>query len=153
MLRRWGGVAIVVGTALLVSSEAQAACTISTTNVAFGSYNVFDATPTDTTGGITIKCSILEALLVNITVSLSQGASGTYSPRTMRRGSEPLPYNLFLDANRTSIWGNGSGGTSQYTAPRGLWTTQNATIYARIPAGADVSPGTYTDTVVATVNF
>jgi len=149
VLTKWT-LAITVALAVLASSEAQAACTISTTNVAFGTYNVFNSSPTDSTGSITFKCGFFD---FNILVALSQGASGSYFPRTLRRGSGPLPYNLYRDAARTSVWGNGSGGTSQYTNPWSFGQTITLTIYGRVDPGADVSAGTYADSIVATVNF
>ena len=135
---------------LLAASDATAACTISTTSVAFGQYNVFNATPTDSTGSITFLCSNADR---NIRVSLDQGSSGTFFPRTMRKGGESLPYNLYQNASRTMVWGNGSGGTSQYTNNRPRNEMITLTIYGRIPADADVSAGTYTDTVVATIDW
>ena len=72
----------------------------------------------------------------------------------MLNGSEPLNYNLYRDAARTAIWGDGTGGTQVYSDPR-TPRNQNVTltVYGRIPAGQDVSVGTYTNTVTATINF
>jgi spore coat protein U-like protein len=150
MAKRAWMVGLSLALALLVCSEAQAACTISTTSVNFGSYNVYSTSPTDSTGTITFKCSFLD---FNISVALSQGQSGTYFPRTMRNGGESLPYNLFRDASRNSVWGNGAGGTSQYTNSWPFGQTIVLTIYGRVEAGADVSAGNYSDTISATINF
>jgi len=150
MLRRLFAAAVVMTGTLLVPSSAQAACTISTTGVSFGNYNVFSVSPTDSTGSITFKCGFFD---FNIRVALTQGQSGTYFPRAMRKGSESLPYNLFRDASRTSIWGNGTGGTSIYTNIWPVGQTITLTIYGRVAPGADVSAGTFTDSVTAVINF
>src|SRR5215471_7622213 len=81
-------------------------CTISATSVNFGNYNVFAGTPTDSTATITLNC---KGNAANIVITLSKGAGPTYNPRTMLKGAETLDYNLFRDAARTSIWGDGSG--------------------------------------------
>jgi len=134
------------------SAWAQAAsCTISVTSVAFGNYNVFTTTADDSTGTITYRCN---STAMNISISLSDGSSSTYSPRTLRKGSEILQYNLYRNAARTTIWGNGTGGTSVYTLANPANNTNiNVTIYGRIPAQQDVSAGSYTDTVSAVINF
>jgi spore coat protein U-like protein len=61
---------------------------------------------------------------------------------------------LYLNATRTTIWGDGTSGTSRYTR----WlvpANQNISlsVYGRIPAQQDVSVGNYTDTVIATIEF
>lgn len=138
--------------ALVVVATAEAACTISTTPVSFGTYNVFAASPDDATGQITYRCTAPRPPLVRI--QLDKGGAPTFNPRQMRRSSETLNYNLYLDSTRSTIWGDGTGGTQDYTqanpqANRNI----NVNIFGRIPAGQDVSAGSYTATVVATIFF
>jgi spore coat protein U-like protein len=87
-------------------------CTIGTTPVAFGDYNVLSATPKTTTGSVTYQCT----LGVNIIVTLSRGSSAAFDPRTMRNGAEVLNYNLYRETTFQTIWGDGTGGTQTYTA-------------------------------------
>jgi spore coat protein U domain-containing protein, fimbrial subunit CupE1/2/3/6 len=131
-------------------AEAAPSCTVSTTSVNFGSYNVFTGSATDSTGTITIDCN---GSAHDIIVTLSKGASSSFNPRTMTKGAEALSYNLYRDAARTSIWGDGSGGTSTYTNPNPPNGAFNVTVYGRVPAGQDVSAGVYSDTVSAVINF
>jgi spore coat protein U-like protein len=126
-------------------------CTISVTAVAFGNYNVFTTTADDSTGTITYRCN---ATAFNISITLSDGSSSTFSPRTLRKGSETLNYNLYTNAARTTIWGDGTGGTSFYTRANPPNNSNvNVQVYGRIPALQDVSAGNYTDTVLAVINF
>ena len=121
------------------------------TSVAFGNYNVFTTTADDSTGTITYRCN---STATNISISLSDGSSSTFSPRTLRKGSEVLQYNLYRNAARTTIWGDGTGGTSVYYAANPPNNSNvNVTIYGRIPAQQDVSAGNYSDTVSAVINF
>ena len=90
----------------------------------------------------------------DVTITLSKGGSATFSPRTLNSGTDTLNYNLYRDAARTTIWGDGTGSTASYTQvglPNN--TAQNLTIYARIPAAQDVRAGTYTDSVTVTIDF
>ena len=132
---------------LLVTAQAEANCTISTTSVAFGSYDVFSATPRDANGTVQIDCTPRE----NIQVTLSRGSSSVFNPRTLRSGSNILNYNLFRNAARTQIWGDGSAGTSTSSANNVRNTT--LTVYGRVPAAQDAAVGNYADTIVATVIF
>jgi spore coat protein U-like protein len=134
-----------------VFAQLAPSCTISVTSVAFGSYNVFTTTPADSTGTITYRCNSAAA---NISIALSDGSSSTSSPRTMRKGTEVLNYNLYQNAARTNIWGDGTGGTLIYTQGNPP-NNQNVsvTVHGRIPAQQDVSAGNYTDTVSAVINF
>jgi spore coat protein U-like protein len=132
---------------LLVTAQAEATCTISTTSVAFGSYDVFSATPRDANGTVQIDCTPRE----NIQVTLSSGSSSVFNPRTLRSGSNILNYNLFRNAARTQIWGDGSAGTSTSSANNVRNTT--LTVYGRVPAAQDAAVGNYADTIVATVIF
>jgi spore coat protein U-like protein len=132
---------------LLGTAQAEANCTISTTSVAFGSYDVFSATPRDANGTVQIDCTPRE----NILVTLSSGSSSVFNPRTLRSGSNILNYNLFRNAARTQIWGDGSAGTSTSSANNVRNTT--LTVYGRVPAAQDAAVGNYADTIVATVIF
>lgn len=128
----------------------EASCTISTTGVSYGTYDVFSSSAVDSTGTVTYNC----LLVTSVQITMSKGSAPTFSPRQMPNGAEVLTYNLYLDASRTTIWGDGTGGTSVYsqTLPP-LGTNVNVTVYGRVPAGQDVSAGTYSDNVTATINF
>jgi spore coat protein U-like protein len=145
----------VAAAALLLTAVAARAqsCSISTVSgVSFGSYDALNASPLDQTGSITYECDILFASTV--TVDLSPGGSGTYSSREMQKGADSLQYNLYLDATRLLIWGDGTGGTSRFGPVSPVLGSPNTlTIYGRIPARQASPIGAYTDTVVATINF
>jgi len=119
--------------------------------VTFGAYNVFSETPTDAVGSLTYQCSLLLALDV-ITINLGTGSSGTYGARTMLNGANALNYNLYMDAARTQVWGDKTGGTSNYAALLNL-TAVTLSIYGRIPARQNAKAGSYSDTVVITLLF
>jgi spore coat protein U-like protein len=147
---------------LLVIGEAMAAatCSISVTILSFGTYDVFSGTANDSTATLTVGCTQTSAPVISlpVTVSLSTGTSGSYASRQMKSGANILTYNMYANATRTTIFGDGSAGTATIGGTFGftfVGQTINGTgtIYGRITAGQDVSVGSYADTITATVTY
>ena len=156
--------------AALVSAAAPAAhaqiirgihsCSVAATTVAFGT--VAPPIPASTTGAITLTCDGA-GNNNRFQVSLSQGLSGVYSERTMRLGPLALAYNLYLDAARTQIWGDGSGGSQSFTGDidfGGLGGGRNGgteivplTVFAQLPSQGAPPNGDYADMILVTVSF
>ena len=152
-LRRaqFGAVTAVLLLVMCQPLSALASCSFtSTTGVGFGNYNVFDTLPnTSGVGSITIRCQGGSGNAYN--VSLSTGQSGSYISRVMKSGANNLSYNIYTSATRSIVWGDGTGGSSTQTAYKNSTTTLS--LFGQIPAGQDVAKGTYTDDLIATVNF
>ncbi len=127
-------------------------CTVSTTPVAF-TYDVFSQSATDSTGSVTVSCSNPAQKPIPVTVSVSSGSSGTFNPRQMRAavGTDRLNYYLFIDPSRTTILGDGTGGSSTLATVITRDASFIATIYGRILPRQNVRAGTYSDTLVVTV--
>ena len=136
---------------ILVSSV-QAACSLTSTSMVFGTYDVLATVPLDTTGSVVYRCSQRDH---GILITLDKGGASSFVARRMIGGAEQLFYNLYLDAARTVIWGDGSGGTQGYLIHNPQGNNQDLTvpIFGRIPARQDRAPGTYTDTIIVTLNF
>ena len=136
---------LLMATLLALSlAPAQAACKFNTVSaVAFGAYDVFSLVATMGTGSIRVSnCSGNSFVAM-----LSTGNGGSFTPRTLRNGVNTLQYNLYKDANRTVIWGDGSAGTA--TASANGSTT--FTVYGQIPAGQDAAAGVYADSIIVTL--
>ena len=123
---------------------------ITVSNLAFGAYNPFATAPLDSAGTISYDCP--PPLRPEISMSRGWFASG-YTNRYMRRffPSDSLAYNIYLDAARTVVWGDGTVGTQVLHAPPG--NNQTVSCYGRIEPGQDVSAGNYFDVVTVTFNF
>jgi spore coat protein U-like protein len=135
----------------VVPGRAEAGCSVAVTGVSFGSYDVYAPAPLDSTGSVIYNCG---AGTATIAIDLSRGSGGTFTPRTLLSGASPLDYNLYLDAARTTVWGDNTSGTSNYTAASPPANTDvPITIFARVPAEQDAAVGSYSDTVVVTINF
>ena len=122
-----------------------AACSVAAVGVAFSPYDVFSTLASDITGTVNVSCD----KSTTYTISLSTGA-GTYASRTMTGSSGALIYNLYIDATRLTIWGDGTAGT---TTVGGTAKTASHTVYGRIPAQQNAVVGAYTDTVIVTLTF
>jgi spore coat protein U-like protein len=135
-----------------VSATVTNNCTISTSAVAFGSYDPVVAhasTDLDSSGTVTVACT----KGASSTVGLGLGSNASGSTRRMSDGgSNYLTYELYQDNGRTTVWGTaGAGLYSPGAAPSKA--ARNFTVYGRVTSNQDVPAGTYNDTVVATVNF
>ncbi len=128
-------------------------------DVAFGTYNPLPGTAADTGAGrFTVSCTVgVLSVLGTYTVDLGKGGSGTYSPRKMSSGANTLNYNLYRDAARTIIWGDGAGGTSHVNNSSLISIGTNVIpydVYGRILANQQTaSPGSYSDTIIISVTL
>lgn len=129
-----------------VPVTAHGACSVSTQPVNFGTYDTFDAAPTDSTGAVDVSCDASTAY----TIALSPGGNSSFAPRRMSSGPHMLDYNLYLDASRVTIWGDGSAGTA---AVSNTATTATHSVYGQIPARQNAYVGSYADTITVTVSF
>ena len=146
---------VVAGSAtanLQVTAAVSANCTITTATVAFPAYDPIIANASandDGTGTVTIACTKGTVA----TIGLGLGANALVSQRRMKdAGTDYLNYALYLDSARTTIWGTTSPNLLTPVAAPDK-TPRAFTVYGRIPSAQDVPAGSYSDTVVATVNF
>ncbi len=129
-----------------VTAVVQAMCQIAATNLAFGTYT---GTTLDAVSTLTVTCTKTTPYYVNL--SDGQHPDGSFLPRASGPGGVLLSYTMFREAARSSRWGNtynldGVAGT-------GSGNAQALTVYGRVAAGQFVTPGAYTDTVIATVTY
>ncbi|TQF13026.1 spore coat protein U domain-containing protein [Myxococcus llanfairpwllgwyngyllgogerychwyrndrobwllllantysiliogogogochensis] len=154
-MRMRGDLALMLaGLCGLTSASARAVCEIrNVVGLRFLNYTPTATLPLDATGSITMRCTGPQ--LTPVTIDLSQGGSNNYALRRMQGpSSSTLAYNLYLDATRLLIWGNGLSGTSRYgpiLPVLGLEIT--LPIHGRVPAQQSVAAGSYSDTLVVTLTF
>jgi spore coat protein U-like protein len=136
---------------LSVTATVTKNCSITTTPVAFGSYDPIvanAASPLDGTGTVVVTCT----KGAGTRIDLGLGSNATGSTRRMLGGTDLLTYELYTDTGRSTVWGSGAGaGQSIPAAPNK--NPRTFTVYGRVAAGQDVGAASYSDTVVATINF
>ena len=137
---------------LAIPFSAQGACSLTSTSVVFGAYDIFSNAPLDTLGQVIFRCANNDH---NVSISLDKGGAPTFNPRRMLNGTNLLNYNLYLDAARTVIWGDGTGGTQNFFIgnPQPNNRDISVPLYGRIPAGQGASVGDYSNTITVTINF
>ena len=130
-----------------VSATVVTNCSISVSDLAFGAYDPLGAHANQQLDGAA-AVQVLCTRSASASVQLDAGQSGS---RTLNGGAERVTYQLYRDANRTRAWSGQSGNIRLVsTSAR---EPQQFTVYARIPAGQQVTSGRYTDVVRATVYF
>lgn len=144
---------------LLVAAplQAQQVCSSASNPVAFGLYDPQSSAHLDNTGSITVTCQATVSLLIGYSVKLSAGSSGAYSQRKMLSGTNSLNYQVYTDAARTSIWGDGSSSTGfiadgyllQVLTP----VVRTYTVYGRVPGSQNVKAGSYLDTLTVLITY
>jgi spore coat protein U-like protein len=134
-------------------------CTVSTTNVVFATINPLSLSDTDSVGGVTVNCGGVAGLLIPVTVDISKGTGASFSARTMSSGANKLSYQLYTDAGRSTVFGDGTGGTGDVNSGillnvLGIGPVVNVPVYGRVFGGQTTTPpGAYADSIAVTVTY
>ena len=130
-----------------ISGSVSPICSVSAGTLGFGTYSA--AAAAAGTAVISVNCSNGGAYRVSL-------GSGQYATGATRRMLGPsnnyLNYELFSDSSRTLQWGNGAAYGGQVSGT-GSGSAQSLTVHGRIPAGQLSTPGSYSDSVVVTVEY
>ena len=149
----WLAIAVLLVATLQAGSPAHAAkCDFTAGNISFGTYDLLTSQPTLTSGTISVVCN--PAVPTPVTISLSAGQSGNFAARAMSAGgSDRLYYNIFIDSSRSTVLGDGNGGSQRLFMNVDKNTPWIVPFYASVPPGQDVTPGQYSDLLTLTVDF
>lgn len=146
--------AATVTTTLPVSLTVTAGCSVQATGINFGSTS--GATNVTSTGTITVTCLSGTSYTVTLDGGIHSSIANLRTLQSSAVGTTSIVYELYKDAATTQIWGdNGFGNTyMQGTGVGGTGTGvgQPLTVFGKI-LNTGNSAGTFTDTVVVTVNF
>lgn len=122
------------------------ACSVSATDLAFGTINPLISGATDSASSITVTCPSS----TSYSITLSAG-NGTYAERELHSGTHVLSYNIYTDAARTIVWGDGTGGVAVEGTADSDGTIHTA--YGRVPHDPAAVPASYADSIVVTISF
>jgi len=131
-----------------VTATVSSNCTLGSTAISFGSPGVLSSN-TDAQGTLSIQCTSG----LPYAVSLNGGTSGATNPtqRRMRFSGASVFYGLYRDAARSLPWGSTAGVDTLSGTGTGLAQTLN--VYGRVAPQTTPKPGTYSDTIIATVTY
>ena len=139
-------------TSFTVTASVVAGCTlVGGVPLAFGVYS--PGVQNDATTTFTATCTTGTSYTLKLDAGTGSGAS--FATRKMTDtvgGVATLDYSLYSDAGRSTVWGDGTGGSST-VASSGTGVLQTFTVYGRIPSSAAATIGTYVDTITVTATY
>jgi spore coat protein U-like protein len=133
-------------TSFTLTVTIEPSCTISANPLSFGNYSgaLLDATTT-----LSVTCTDTTPYNVGLNAGTATGATVTTRMMT-GPGGALLNYSLYSNSGYSVNWGNSSG---SWVGGTGTGGAQTLTVYGQIPANQFPTAGSYTDTIVATVNY
>lgn len=141
---------------LAAGQAAAAACSVTAVTLGFGNLSAFKATPADTTGNVAVTCMGKVGEGVVYSIALNAGGGGFPVRRLMGASGYQLNYNIYTNAARTLVWGDGSSGTLVVNDAYTLASpsiTRNYPVYGRIFSSQKALVGSYADAIVVTLTF
>ncbi len=154
--------AIFAAVPLAANAQTFPSCRILTEAIDFGVYDTLSPAPVLSSGRIEVIC-LTSGVTPTARVTLSTGQSGVFEDRTLTSGGAELRYNLYVDAARRQIAGDGLNGTSALIPSaaglslrqfRNLGAARVAfRIYAAVPPGQAVPAGDYQDVIRVMIEF
>lgn len=103
-------------------------------------------------GSVTITATCTLGTPYTLALDAGTGSGATVAARRMTSGTDTLQYALYQDSARTTLWGDGTAGTSTRSGT-GTGLTQTFTVYGRVPSSAVAPVGSYTDTITVTATY
>jgi spore coat protein U-like protein len=144
-------------TACCLATPAAAAisCSLSMTNVAFGSVNVLSGAAVNTTGTATITCSGANSnTTYRFCTNIRSGTDVSGNQRRMASGTNFLNFDLYKDSARTVEWGSysngflGGGSQNDFTSNGSGSISATITVYASLDGSQQTAvPGSYSETM------
>jgi len=154
---------------LAVTASVAQNCLISTNAVAFGSYdpvvtNNASGAALNGTGSVTVTCTRSST---GVTIALGLGSHAAGSTRRMTGGATGayLAYELYQPSAATpaatctfpgaTVWNAAGSGlfTPSGVADWGAASPKTFNVCGTVPRGQDAAADSYTDSVIATINF
>jgi spore coat protein U-like protein len=139
-------------TSFTASAAVPASCTVSATTLDFGTAGLLVANR-DANATLSIVCTRNAAYKLALGPGQNDAGAGV-NARKMKSGAATIAYQLYQDAGRSVVWGDTlSGAGANVKSDSGNGVTQNHTVFGRVPPQTTPAAGTYTDTVVVTVEY
>jgi spore coat protein U-like protein len=141
-----GGSTQATTTATITGSVA-AICSVSAGTLGFGAYS---GAAVNATAAVSVNCSNGAGYQVGMGGGSNQSGS---SRRMAGPSASRLAYELYSDPARVTPWGDGSAQLGSRRSGTGSGGAQSLTVYGRIPAGQSPAAGSYSDSVVVTIEY
>lgn len=149
---------------LAVAGLAHAGCSVSSSGLAFGTYQPLTFTGKLTSADVTSHASISIVCTGVVTgggytIALGPSTAGTGDRISTRylansNGGDNMRFNVYTNATYTTVWGDGNvGGLLGGSIPAGD-SNQSHAVYGKIPAGQNtLKAGSFTGSVTVTLTY
>ena len=141
------GTTVVAGSAFVNST-----CTVTATNLNFGSVQSAPSGELHSTSMVSSTCT----KETSYTMSFNTGSQSDYHNRAMTGSksgnTDLLAYNIYQDTAHANILGDGTNST-YLVSLMGDGTPQNLTVYGSIPLNQYITPDDYTDNLTVTLSY
>jgi spore coat protein U-like protein len=125
-------------------------CRLNTRPLNFGSYEDGSTESVLTTATIDLVCRGIGETSHAIVTAGPSANTGTYQDRQLANGESRLRYQVYINASRTIVWGDGTQDTQPVIAPAPA-TNRSFTVYGGIFNGQSGEVGRYSDVLRITV--
>jgi spore coat protein U-like protein len=163
---RWRYAAALAGALMPALAPAATLCSSSNVALSFGPYLAITASPLDAQSNLVVTCTRQVSppgdvgpakTTISVALGASQGSNSIQNRQMFRGGgADLLNYNVYLDSGRISVWGNTTGvdtASRTINVPNRGTASATFTFYGRIFALQNVTPGTYSDSLLVTVDY
>jgi len=129
-----------------VQATVERSCTVSADPINFGTHSALTSN-IDANGRLVINCTNGLPYSISLNGGLSNAAP---TQRRMTQGTGAVIYGLYSNSARTLPWGSSP---TEIISKTGTGSSENVTVYGRVAPQATPFTGTYSDTVVVTINY
>lgn len=130
--------------AMVVSATVLDTCVVTVPVLPFGNYS---GTELDAQADVSVTCTGSTGWVMDI----NAGGSGDIASREMSGTTDALSYQLYTDASRSTVFGDGVTGSTISNTGSGV--AQTVTVYGRVPASQYPQAGAYSDTVTVQITY
>jgi len=124
---------------------------ITATDVDYGTHARNAATDVEAEGTLHVNCTLDTAYNIGLNEGLyASSIPASATNRQMASGTDRVPYGLYRDAAHTLFWGDEIG--TNTLAGTGTGVSEDIPVYGLAPS-TDYPPGSYSDTVTATITY
>ena len=134
---------------ITVSATVLSACLVTATPLAFGLYDTAGLA-VNATSSVGVTCTGTTSY--TIALGAGAGTGATFASRKMTDGTQMLNYSIYTNNSLTTVWGDGTAGSSVVSGTGTLGTVLHS-VYGKIPAGQAVNAGVYSDAVTVTLTY
>jgi spore coat protein U-like protein len=144
---------------IAVSATVNNSCNLTTTPLAFGSYDPSTGTAVTSTATVTAICTKGTVYSIGLDTGLNGSAAtslgiGVTRAMSGSAGGTDLGYELYTSNSYSTVWKQTAPNEPAFTAGAGTTSGTAYTVFGSIPASQyGVTPGNFSDTVTATITY